>query len=93
MSLRKNLDDLDANGQKGDWAFSNEDTILVLRWGDDVNDIAMLYVAVVPGAPLPWQWDGNKEAPTLSPSILVHGGQGQPDRWHGWLREGKLVTA
>ncbi len=33
-----------------------------------------------------WQWDGSREAPTLSPSIHVIG------RWHGFLRAGKLET-
>jgi Family of unknown function (DUF6527) len=40
-----------------------------------------------------WQWDGNREAPTLSPSILVMGGKDRPARWHGYLRAGKLETA
>jgi hypothetical protein len=34
-----------------------------------------------------WKWDGNKEAPTLTPSIDVHG------VWHGFLTNGKLITA
>jgi len=34
-----------------------------------------------------WHWDGNREAPTLTPSINVIG------YWHGWLQAGKLVTA
>lgn len=29
-----------------------------------------------------WEWDGNKEAPTLSPSVHRVG------HWHGWLRNG-----
>ena len=33
-----------------------------------------------------WQWDGNQETPTLSPSIHLVG------TWHGWLRAGKLVS-
>jgi len=95
MALRKDLEDLDANGQKGDWCFSNNDTIMILRWGDSTDDIAMLYVAPpADGHPAPvWEWDGNKEAPTLSPSIRVLGGKDQPDRWHGYLRAGKLETA
>lgn len=31
-----------------------------------------------------WKWDGNREAPTLSPSILRTSGC----RWHGYLRDG-----
>lgn len=29
-----------------------------------------------------WEWDGNWEAPTLSPSVHHVG------HWHGWLRNG-----
>lgn len=37
-----------------------------------------------------WDFDGNLEAPTLSPSILTHGGQqGEgPPRCHSFLRAG-----
>lgn len=33
-----------------------------------------------------WHWDGNLEAPTLSPSILSQG----YSRCHSFLREGKF---
>ena len=36
-----------------------------------------------------WAWDGNWEAPTLSPSIQRHGGC----EWHGFLRKGAFVSA
>jgi hypothetical protein len=35
-----------------------------------------------------WEWDGNREAPTLTPSISC-GACG----WHGWIRGGELVDA
>lgn len=31
-----------------------------------------------------WEWDGNREKPTLRPSVLQRNGC----RWHGWLRAG-----
>lgn len=34
-----------------------------------------------------WEWDGNEDAPTLSPSINHTG------CWHGWLRAGVFVVA
>lgn len=40
-----------------------------------------------------WTWDGNREVPTISPSVRVLGGDGQPDEWHGWLTAGKIVNA
>lgn len=33
-----------------------------------------------------WNWDGNIEKPTLSPSIWRKG------HWHGWLRNGEFVS-
>ena len=32
-------------------------------------------------------WDGNEEKPTLQPSIHIPGG------WHGWVKEGNLITS
>ena len=32
-----------------------------------------------------WEWDGNREAPTLTPSVF---NSGMPCQWHGWLRAG-----
>lgn len=34
-----------------------------------------------------WLWDGNREAPTISPSIDIVG------VWHGFIRNGELVSA
>lgn len=33
-----------------------------------------------------WDWDGNRDAPTLSPSVHHVG------HWHGWLRGGVWVS-
>lgn len=34
-----------------------------------------------------WDWDGNKEKPTVSPSIQRIG----DCKWHGWFEEGRWV--
>lgn len=40
-----------------------------------------------------WAWDGNYDAPTLTPSIGLRVPSGEREfRWHGWMREGKLVS-
>lgn len=39
-----------------------------------------------PGGPRVWGWDGNGSVPTLEPSIHM------PGHWHGYLRQGKLVS-
>lgn len=43
-------------------------------------------LAFRPHASPSWEWDGNKEAPTLSPSVhdIPHG----KTHWHGYLRAG-----
>lgn len=33
-----------------------------------------------------WGWDENEERPTLHPSVHYRG------HWHGWFREGRMVT-
>jgi hypothetical protein len=46
----------------------------------------------VPQADMPingghsWQWDGNEDKPTLTPSVNV------VDHWHGWVKAGRLES-
>lgn len=35
-----------------------------------------------------WEFNGNDDAPTVSPSVLFTGGC----QWHGWLRNGEWVS-
>jgi hypothetical protein len=37
-----------------------------------------------------WGWDGDREKPTLTPSIWWKSGDAR--EWHGWLRAGRLVS-
>ena len=46
------------------------------------------------GAPT-WTWDGNREAPTCTPSILIYQmeeatGQRVGEHWHGFLTAGEF---
>ena len=34
-----------------------------------------------------WDWDGNRERPTFSPSVNCQG------CWHGYIRNGRCVSA
>lgn len=45
-------------------------------------------VPLAPDRPDGWAFDGNAEAPTLTPSIQCH-----RCGWHGYVRDGKLVDA
>ena len=48
----------------------------------------MLEMEVVPPRRPFWKWDGNKEKPTLSPSIRCGGSE--DNLWHGYLLHGYL---
>lgn len=43
-------------------------------------------LAFRPHASPSWDWDGDVDAPTLSPSVHHVG------HWHGWLKEGVWVS-
>jgi hypothetical protein len=48
-------------------------------------------VRFAPPASNGWTWDGDAEAPTIEPSVLLKVGDGQGglrEHWHGWLRAG-----
>jgi hypothetical protein len=46
-------------------------------------------VSVGPGG---WSWNRLTYKPTVRPSILLHGHDGQP-HWHGWLTDGVFTQA
>lgn len=87
--LRKNLDDLETNGQKGDWAFLNGDKNIAVRYGEKAFTGMVILPLEGPGA---WEWNGSKDSPTLTPSILVESVPDWNDGWHGYLRDGGLIT-
>lgn len=80
-------------GEVGDWCFLNNDTYIAVLLHSDEDGLAMIPIKHDPQMGdvqhVVWQWDGNREAPTLTPSILHHSHK----EWHGYLREGKLVVA
>lgn len=66
---------------------------IALRWREDESPRENTNYFNVHGQKC-WEWNGNKEKPSLSPSILHWGnGKNQPATWHGYLMDGKLVTA
>lgn len=89
--LKKNWDDLSETGQKGDWYFSQNDTYISIRYGDDALDVVTIPIGEVQTS-RDWKWDGNKERPTIVPSILIRGHKDEPDKWHGFLTNGVLET-
>ena len=93
----KNVDYLYQKGKAGDFCISKNEDMLHLIYSfkqpvsnEDAQDIVSLpirRVGILDSRPTVWEWNGDLDKPTLSPSILVH------DRWHGFLRNGKLETA
>ena len=93
--LRKDWDDMADNGRKGDWYFHHNDTYITIRYGDEVMEVVTIPILapVEEDDKRSWRWDGNKESPTVHPSIKVYGRPGEPDLWHGYLQAGKIVEA
>lgn len=87
-------------GEVGDWAFTDDGTYIIVRLPDDaaadqdLPNIAALRIKPYAdgedwaGSEAVWNWNGSKDAPTLTPSILHH----SVPEWHGYLTAGKLVT-
>lgn len=79
------------DGKAGDWAILNDDTNTVI-WvmtpnGTERGTPARLPVNCADG----WQWDGNADAPTITPSIHRLPSWNCTG-WHGWMRDGKLES-
>ena len=101
--LKQNIDEL----QIGDWCFQDSikdgvrysNFYIAVRFLDGDRGFAILPISPSDGIKNVygqncWAWNGNKESPTLSPSILHWGdGKDKPASWHGFLRDGKLETA
>jgi len=47
------------------------------------------HIVVVPPHPNAWDWNGDVQSPTLSPSILVQGGENDV-RCHSFVRGGVI---
>lgn len=64
----------------------------VSKWFEDFGNLtfmcpcgcgAVAGINLKPVYPHGWDWDGNKELPTINPSIKI-----SPCGWHGYLRAG-----
>lgn len=96
--LMESLHVLEADGKEGDWAFCDrkgmKDGYIAMRVpnGHTKGELIILPVNIPDVSGKCWGWDGNRDAPTLTPSIRVGGGK-SPEIWHGFLRAGVMVTA
>lgn len=77
--------DFDSDLLCGDRAKSTHFLYLCLPGETSLSAIEVQH-SNAPHSPRVWQWDGNEDRPTLSPSIL------SPGSWHGYLRNGRLES-
>lgn len=70
----------------GDFSF-DEDREHIYIWlpGRTAPDCLRIQLGA-PGGDRVWGWDGNEQAPTITPSIHDVG------FWHGFLTAGKLIS-
>lgn len=70
----------------GDFCF-DEDFSHIYVWLPGVSGPDSLRIQKgPPGGDRVWGWDGNTEAPTLTPSIH------DQNHWHGYLKAGRLES-
>lgn len=79
------------NCDDGDWAFDVRGlTIFIVLPGRHLAGLPLRsdsdYARRDGTGPI-WSWDGNREAPTITPSIL-----NLSTGWHGFMRAGKLES-
>jgi hypothetical protein len=91
--LKNDFDELEI----GDWCFINGEQYIGIRMGEGERDCCILPISQVPASEPTdkpyWRWNGSRETPSLTPSILHWGnGRKEPATWHGYLTDGKLVT-
>lgn len=93
--LRADIKDLFDNGVLGDWCFDRDDTIICICLPDSettergsATSFPIARGVTLTGVALghSWEWDGNRDAPTITPSL------DWIDTWHGWMRNGELVS-
>ena len=85
--LKNNIDEL----KKGDWCFGKNDNWITIQYdNDNFKDVVVIPISKeIKGC---WNWNEDKNNPTITPSILVHPYKGWTNGWHGYLTDGKLIT-
>lgn len=90
--LRKDIEDLDNNGSKGDWCLI-EGQCFVLRFGESYEDVVAVFVSdkkedLSQGI---WLWNGNLNKPTITSHIAVPG-ELSSNIWEGFIVDGVMQT-
>ena len=60
------------------------------------GEVSFVHIKPNPDGHPTWNWNGNREAPTLTPSILMHQMDDQGNKvgehWHGFLTAGEFKS-
>lgn len=77
---------VDHKTQPGDFSWNEDFTVIYVCLPCDKHMDAIHVQRGGPGGSRVWGWDGNKDKPTLTPSIHYLG------HWHGYLNAGRLQS-
>jgi len=89
--IRNNLTELAVHGKVGDWCFSRSGKSMFICYpypGEQRGKIlhVTIFQELKEKIHIGWLWNGDREKPTLEPSMHV------PGVWRGVLTEGVLHT-
>lgn len=89
LRLRARNSDIEAAGDFHWEAHGGGAWSLFIGIPDIEIGFVIVRIPVMQAAKIPkhWEWDGDKDKPTLIPSIHTIG------TWHGWVHDGHLVEA
>ena len=80
-------DSLNETGQAGDWYLDDvPQPELIWIWIPKAGVTIWELSPHCDGYHPCWKWDGNRDAPTLTPSLHLVG------TWHGWMKNGRLES-
>lgn len=97
MKIKANLvsvEKFETDPAVGDYYFTTIDggqKAIWLKYGPTINSWVdnICHLPVTPGKYMSWDWDGNEEQPTLTPSIKTTHHTGEV--FHGYLTAGELI--
>lgn len=84
---RQSEEDLGQNGQVGDWFIPEDGSSIFIKMPNPAKTVAEWPFKEPLENGSCWEWDGNRAAPTVTPSLHW------VNVWHGWMRAGELVEA
>ena len=78
--------DLCKNGDMGDWYIPKDSSGIFIKFPNPSQTVTYWPFDEPLENGSIWKWDGNREAPTLTPSLHW------VNVWHGWMKNGELIS-